>query len=189
MRFWSMVFLFVFPALVAANAVDPVRPLDHSAAATLAGARQRSAIVRQLLEALAGARVIAHFEMSRQLPSGIGGTTCFVASRGGYRYLRIAVSSALPANARVAMLGHELQHAVEIAQSPAHDLAAMRQLWLDRGYTTNGLYFETQDALRVERAVRRELASRASETEPVVKLHHQHLRARGAKAAAKIAKR
>ena len=179
--------LFFVPAIAGADAAYAVRPLDHSAAATLSRAAHRSAQVRALIAALGETNVIVHLEVSRLLPIGLGGTTRFIASRGGYRYLRMSISAALPPDARAAILGHELQHALEIARSGASDVKALEQFLEKEGYRVNGRYFETAAALRVERAVREEL--RASETKPIVELHHQHLRAGGAKTAAQIAKR
>jgi hypothetical protein len=114
-------------------------------------------MVRALVDTLRESDIIIHMEMSRHLPAGIGGTTRFVARRGGHRYVRMTISTQLSADARVAMLGHELQHALEIAQSQAHDVAALRLFWERQGYHVNGAYFETATALRVERSVRREL--------------------------------
>ena len=188
MRYLSMLCaLLVVPSIAAADPAFVIRPLDHSATVTLARAAQRSAHVRALLAELGETDVIVHLEMSRQLPGGIGGTTRFISSRGGYRYLRISIASDLRPEARIAMLGHELQHALEIARSRARDVATLRRFLHQQGYRINGSYFETDAARAVELAVRREL--RASEAEPVVELHHQHLRSRGAKTAAQVAKR
>jgi hypothetical protein len=170
------------------SVIDPrIRPLDHSAQATVARAMERSPLVRRMARELDRTDVIVHCEMSRDLPGGIGGATRFVASRGGYRYLRISISSQLPPDARVAMFGHELQHALEIARSGAHDVEALRQLWHQYGYLIHGRFYESEAALRVERAVRKEL--RSSQAEPVIELHHEHLGAGGAKAGAQVAKR
>lgn len=184
-----MMLLLFYPVVVVGQRVDAVRPLDHSAQATLARALEKSRLVRSLLRDLAATDVIVHVELSRHLPSGIGGTTRFVASRGGRRYIRMTLSSYLRADDRVAMLGHELQHAREIAQSAAHDRPMLERFLAGRGYRVNGMYFETAAALQVERDVRRELRSSRSEAKPVVELDHQHLRAGGAEAGAQVAPR
>ena len=158
MRYLFMLFaLLAVPSVAAADAAFAIRPLDHSAMVTLARAAQRSARVRALLGELGETDVIVHLEISRLLPGGIGGTTRFIAGRGGYRYLRMSISSSLPPEARIAMLGHELQHALEIARSGAHDLTALRRFLDQHGYGIGDRYFETAAALAVERAVRREL--------------------------------
>jgi hypothetical protein len=143
-----------------------VRPIDHSSAVTLQRGTAKSPLIRGLIRDLEQTDAIVHVEMSRHLPAGIGGTTRFVASRGGHRYLRVTLSSALPPDARIAMLGHELQHVVEIAQSAAIDLDGLEQMWRQRGYKISGTYFETDAALRVERAIRKELRAPASQAQP-----------------------
>ena len=63
------------------------------------------------------------------MPIGIGSTTRFVTSRGGYRYLQITLGSELRMlGGRSAILGHELQHACEVwaVNSSATDVESMR---------------------------------------------------------------
>jgi hypothetical protein len=152
MRYSSILFvLLLVPAIASADAAYAIRPIDHSAAATLARAAKKSAHVRALIRELAATDVIVHFEMSRLLPTGLGGTTRFVAARGGYRFLRLSISSVLPADQRVAMLGHELQHALEIARSGARHVAELRRFFDQHGYSIGDGYFETAAALDVER--------------------------------------
>ncbi|HEX6164863.1 MAG TPA: hypothetical protein VFZ31_15960 [Vicinamibacterales bacterium] len=144
------------------------RPVDPIAAETLEFALERSPLVRSLIGTLDRSNVIVHIQSSRQLPPGISGTTRFVVTRGGYRYLRIAVATDLPKAARAAILGHELQHAVEVARSDAADGDSLRRLFSKQG-EQSGRYFDTRAAVRVERNVRRELLLQA---EPVIKFDH-----------------
>jgi hypothetical protein len=130
------------------------RPVDPIAAETLDFALDRSALVRMLVDRLEASNVIVHIQSSRSLPTGISGTTRFVVSRGGYRYLRIAIAADLAKPARAAILGHELQHAVEIAASDADDVAGMRRLFEQHG-EQSGDFYDTRAAVQVERLVRR----------------------------------
>jgi hypothetical protein len=133
------------------------RPVDAWADAVFALARQRSALVRDMVSELEASNVIVHIESSRLLPSGVGGTTRFVTSQGGYRYLRISLSIWLPPSDRVAILGHELQHAVELARSNVTDRDGVRRLLHAEGYLVRGDdFFETREALRVEKRIRME---------------------------------
>lgn len=118
------------------------------------------------------------------LPPGVGGVTRFVASRGGYRYVRVTIAANLRDELRVILLGHELEHAREIAQSPANDVRGLFRWFEERGYRTRPASYETTSARRLERRIRQEL-----EAKPVIELDHQHLRAAGAKTAAEVAKR
>lgn len=103
--------------------------------------------------------LVVHIESSRSLPSGISGTMRFVISRGGFRYVRISLSTDLRSEARAAILGHELQHACEVAASDAHDTDAVQRLYQDVGHhpTNSQDVFETRAALLVERQVKAEL--------------------------------
>jgi hypothetical protein len=148
-----------------------VRPVDPTAVETLDLAVNRSAVVRLLIDELERSNLIIHLLSSLELPQGIGGTTRFVTSRGGYRYLRITIAAQLPRDLRVAILAHELQHAREMAESSADNAVALIELFATIG-RRNGGFFETEAAIRVERSVRMELRGRSSPAEPAVKFRH-----------------
>jgi len=157
MRYLSIVLsLLIFPAVVRAEAKLTVRPLDPLAAETFARATEGSAKVCALVERLQSSNVIVHIETAAHLPAGIGGMTRFVTNRGGYRYLRITLGSDLTLRARAGILGHELQHAVEVADSSAGDQESIRELFENQGHR-DGRFFETQAALDIEKRVRMEL--------------------------------
>lgn len=139
-----------------------VRALDALSAATLAHAMSGSAVVRELVSALDASDVIVHIETPPALPAGLSGTTRFAGSTPTYRYVRTALDRDLPLARRAAILGHELQHAWEIAQSPARDRAAVRILFSSIGwhYGTEAAAFETDAAAAVGEAVWRELRRR-----------------------------
>lgn len=176
MRYFSMLVVVVLVFMLALSvasvaAAEPLtpRPLDPLAAETFERAVAQSSTVRALVAVLEGSNVIVHIQSSRTLPSGIGGTTTFVTSRGGYRYVRITISADLPSRMRAVILGHELRHACEVAESRADDLAAVRELFEQAGRRI-GAFFETRAALDAERPVSLEIGSRT--LEPVVKFHH-----------------
>lgn len=173
MRYLCIVLsLLIFPAVTSANAKLTPRALDPAAAETFARALEGSAKVRALVERLEASNVIVHIETVMHLPAGIGGMTRFVTTRGGYRYLRISLGSELTLSVRSAVLGHELQHACEIADSSATDVEGMRELFQQEGHR-EGEFFETMAAIQTEKIVWAELkTSRALQTEPVVKFDH-----------------
>ncbi|HEX8027776.1 MAG TPA: hypothetical protein VF491_04905 [Vicinamibacterales bacterium] len=165
-----VVFLLPFPA-IAGDPLTP-RPLDAVAADTFQRAMHGSALVRSLVAAIESSNVIVHIVSTLPLPAGVGGTMTYVTSRGGYRYARIAIRPELSAPMRTAILGHELQHARELADSDADNPAAVEELFEQRGRRT-GRFYETRAAVDAEMHVRTELrASRALQAEPVIKFHH-----------------
>ncbi len=175
MRYLSIVFmlpvLFVTPLAAAAQKLTP-RPLDSIAAETFERAVSGSGRVRTLVATLESSNVIVHIVASRELPDGIGGTTRFISSRGGYRYVRITIDAELPKGYRAAILGHELQHACEVAESGADNNDEVRKLF-EREGQRNGSFYETRAALDTEKHVRMELQSgRGLQAEPVVKFDH-----------------
>jgi hypothetical protein len=173
MRYLPIVLSLLFvPSVAFAQGKLTPRPLDPIAAETFALAVERSAVVRQLVERLESSNVIVHIVSSAQMPGGIGGTTQFVTTRGGYRYLRITVASDLGRRARSSILGHELKHACEVADSAADDVESIRELFENEGHRA-GPYFETLAAIQTEREVLGELRTgRALQAEPVIKFDH-----------------
>jgi hypothetical protein len=173
MRYLSIVLsLLIFPSIALAHDKLTPRPLDPVAVETFARATEGSAKVRALVERLEASNVIVHIETRTPMPAGLGGMTQFVTSRGGYRYLRITLGSDLTLGVRSAILGHELQHACEIAESSAADVESLRKLFEHVGHR-DGEFFETMKAIKTERTVLAELrASRSLQTEPITKFDH-----------------
>jgi len=189
MRYLSLVLsLLLVPAIAVAQGKLTPRPLDALAADTFARAVEGSAVVRTLVQRLETSNVIVHIETLAQMPAGIGGMTRFVTSRGGYRYLRISIGATLTLRMRSAILGHELKHACEVADSSATDIEGLRQLFETEGHRA-GIYFDTSAAIAIERRVLMELQTRrprrngpapalrpgsaqALQAEPVTKFDH-----------------
>lgn len=150
-----VVFALTLASVAAAQSL-PLRPVDEVARETLGHVLARSSVVRSLSSAIEASNLIVHIEASWVMPPGISGTTRFVTSRGGHRFARITINGALPLLERAALLGHELQHARELAESDAADTASVRRLF-ERTGRRSGDFFETRAAIDAERFVRREL--------------------------------
>lgn len=160
MKVLSLVVLSLLVTVdAAAQSVMTPRPLDSLAAEAFAQAMTGSPLVRELVRQLEASNLVVHIESSRALPAGVSGTLRFVTSRGGYRYVRISLAVDIRSDRRAAILGHELQHACEVAASDAHDLDGMRRLYEAAGHhpTHSANVFETRAALQVERQVGAEL--------------------------------
>jgi hypothetical protein len=85
----------------------------------LRDAIENSATTRDLVATLDASDVIVYFELLPGMPASLPAGLSYAGSGGRFRYLRIAVN---PLNSRaqiIAMIGHELQHAVEVANEPA----------------------------------------------------------------------
>ena len=119
---------------------------------------------RRLVATLNESDVIVYIE-PKLLRRALGGYLAHnVVARGGYRYLHIAVETQGAERRLVSLLAHELQHAVEVAQTPdAQDEESLQRMFarlavkFGCGGTTCS---ETQAAKDVEYIVREEFAAR-----------------------------
>ena len=139
-----------------------VRPLDSVASEALDRGLARSETFRALVAGLQGSDLIVHVITRRDLPSQLAGMTRFVTDRGASRYVRVELAAWLSANARVSVLGHELQHASEIASSGIRTTDGLVAFYKAAGRQAvtieNG--WETTAAEVAERRVWIELTSR-----------------------------
>lgn len=112
-----------------------VRVIDSASGALLARGYNRSSTFRDLVDTIESSDLIVHVER-RALTSGTA-SLHFVTRAGGYRYLRIVLDDGEVADGTVALLGHELQHAVEVAGAAwVVDLSTFLQLYRDIGHVS-----------------------------------------------------
>jgi hypothetical protein len=125
----------------------------------------RSATLRSLVTELERTHVIAYASISRGLPPGVGGRVRFIGTGDGWRFLRIEVDDRCSKVELLALLGHELQHATEIAAAPGvTDSASMAALYdriglgrMESRAPGDPAWYETQAAIDVQRRVYGEL--------------------------------
>ncbi len=119
----------------------------------------KSATTRDMIAALDASDVFVYFEllpgMRASLPAGLS----YAGSGGRFRYLRIALNPMNSPAQMIAMIGHELQHAVEVAQEP--NIRSRRDL--QKHYKRVGIEsrdhatWDTEAARRTGRLVSREV--------------------------------
>jgi hypothetical protein len=135
--------------------------LDH-------GARV-SPTLRRLVDRLAASDVVVYLTFDRAPSPTTAGHLSLIAAVGGRRYLRIAIDRRYLGCQRLAVLGHELQHAVEIADAPgATDQDSVASLYRTIGFrsdTGRDNCFDSRLAIDTGLQVRREIlaAARAPE--------------------------
>jgi hypothetical protein len=120
-----------------------------------------SATFRRLVTTLNDSDVIVYIE-TKTTRQALGGYLAHsIVAQGSYRYLHIAVETQGAERRLVSLLAHELQHAIEVAQTPnARDAESLQRMFAQLavkfgcGGTT---CYETQAAKDVERVVREEL--------------------------------
>jgi hypothetical protein len=103
-----------------------VRSTQERTVRMLAVGAERSPTIARLRATLEQSDVIVYVETSRNLAPSIDGRLTLLNAGHGHRYLRIDIRQSLTPREMLAILGHELQHAVEVAQ--AHDVRDDRSL-------------------------------------------------------------
>jgi hypothetical protein len=138
-------------------ATTAVRHTDSRSAELLQTAIASSPTVAALVGSLQGTDVIVSVQVTLRR-FGFAGDLRILTTAGGHRYLMIRISAEQSPSDQVAYLGHELQHANEIAQ--AHDVqddAGLIRLMSRIGHEGLGGTFETDAARRITRQVQAEL--------------------------------
>ena len=166
--------LWLVPALLTTMFVTPsdadtllssparrVRSTDKQITKMLALGIERSPTFGRLVRALNSTDVIVYVERTRNLPKPLAGRMLLLPMAGHQRYLRIQVRSDLPARELIALIAHELRHALEIADHPAvRDASAMLDLYRRIGHATSSALhtFDTEAAQTAGRQVRQEIS-------------------------------
>jgi hypothetical protein len=144
-----------------------VRTTDRRLGRLLTEGVHTSATLRSLVDRLNDSDVVVYVRCDPMPPVGVAGRLTFLASGGGLRYVIVRVSYLASRAQQLAILGHELQHAVEIAQTPeivdAESLA--REYAGTVGYATFSLpgaseTYDSHAAIEVGSRVLREMTER-----------------------------
>jgi hypothetical protein len=144
--------------------IDPigshVRALDPRTRDWIRIGTTQSPTFRALLARLAASDLILYIEIVDGIIGGSAGRLYFVTATPSVRYVRIELVAQGNVREMVALVGHELQHAVEVANAPqVRDRQTLALLYL--GMSENGLtrpHFDSVAARMTEERVRSELA-------------------------------
>jgi hypothetical protein len=150
------------PAPAAMPMTSPqVRPLSNVARSILNEAVKRSATIENMLVELRQYRVIVYVDL-RQDAMRERGATSVLADTGDWRMLHVSLSDRLDPGTRLATLGHELYHALEIAREiSVRDDRTFRKFYERIGFPLGDSSFETEGAIAAEAEVKRDLAHNA----------------------------
>jgi hypothetical protein len=137
-----------------------VRATDARIAGLIEQGVRRSYSFADLVRSLHETDVIVYIEVTADLPRAVNGHLFLVSSRDNQRYLRIQVRTGLHPDETIALLAHELRHALEVGSDPTVTTAAEFALLYARiGHNVSGLSrrYDTAAAQEMGRVVRREL--------------------------------
>jgi hypothetical protein len=140
-----------------------VRTTDPTLTALIQDGVRTSPTFRALVERLIASDVVVYLRCEHQIATHADGRLTFAASAGGLRYVVVRVRRMPSRTHLLALIGHELQHAVEIADTPAIvDGPSLAREYERRGYISRwasggGIAFDTADAVHAGEKVLREL--------------------------------
>jgi hypothetical protein len=155
-------FLFVSSSQAADQSSSDrhVRSLEPCRSTLVEEAAQQSPTVRALVDTLEQSDLIVYIRCVFFKDSALSGRLGFLGTVAHLRYVVIEVRFYEQASTRIATLGHELQHAVEIAEAPSiRDQRTMAEHYRRIGVAVgrHPLIFETAAAKAVADRVHREV--------------------------------
>ena len=139
-----------------------VRALSaHLQEVTEEGAR-RSPAFAGLLMSLEKSDVLVHIVDEANLPPSTFAQVVLLPGKSEFRVLRVQVGNRRGGDDRIALLGHELFHVLEIAHAPeVRGQTELAAFYRRIGFATErNLQFDTPEAHDFERRIRRELKAR-----------------------------
>ncbi len=103
--------------------------------------------------------VVATVEPALQIKSGLSGYTMFITRTPLRRYVRIYFDPRLQRCQQIAIIGHELRHALEVALHPqVVNQATMKAMYQEHGHG-EGDRWDTEGAIQAGKIILRELTS------------------------------
>lgn len=137
-----------------------VRGMSPLARRLMADAVQRSPLFRALVDRLDRSDVVVYVDLDMRMPERTRGRLRFIGSAGGRRYLDVRIAHALDRRVEMAMIAHELRHAIEIADArEVVDARSMDRFYRRIGFSlTAASWYESHAAVETGQAVLRELS-------------------------------
>lgn len=162
-----LVLLVLVPSRVAAESVPDlgqphVRITDGRLRAMFEAGLRSSSTFRALLSRLDESDVVVYLQPDVNAAFGLGGRLTFLSMVKGIRYVVVRVARLHSPIQQVAMIAHELQHAVEVAECPEIvDASSLFREYMRIGYvngsTGSGVAFDTRAAMEAGARVTDEL--------------------------------
>ena len=134
-----------------------VRPIGSRAAYTLERGLALSPTLRNLVDQLEHSDLIVYIAEDRRRAGHSDASIQFIGAASGFRFVRVTVTISLGLPQRVALLGHELQHALEVAANPEiRDRDSFLRYYEQFGKDVHWLAFDSAAALETGERIRRE---------------------------------
>jgi hypothetical protein len=156
-------FAMVSPALARSSSLPNVRTQDTALRRLIDAGIAASPSLKALTADLEKSDVIVYVSCDF-LPAGTDGRLTFTTAVDGWRYLHIQLDWRLTNQRRLSTLGHELQHAIEVAATPSVvDAASMARAFSEIGFARREMLsrqaYDTQAAMEAGERVWTELSA------------------------------
>ncbi len=141
-----------------------IRTTDRRLMRLLRDGMRGSDTFRRLVDRLRHSDVVVYLECGVGDRSADGRLT-FISAIGGYRYVHVRVARLASSDVQIALIGHELRHAVEIADAPGVvDASSLVREYEQIGYAsprvTPGVSFDSTAAVEAGYQVLRDLSGK-----------------------------
>ena len=146
--------------VTAEQRIQHVRPKNKWMTTLIDEGSRRSSVFQGLIDHLNQSDVVVYVERG-QLPRNLSGQLMFVGASPPWRYLRVQIDCQQIVVDQIATLGHELQHAVEIADAAnVVSPALVKELYTTIGFPVDasGRRYETDAARDTGQRVHRQLS-------------------------------
>ena len=160
----TLLLTLAVPAPSSARGGTHIRVLDPNLKLLLERGIVQSPTLRALIREVEATPILVFAECAVRLPSGVGARLNFITTVRALRYVRVGVDCSLTQRWQIALLAHEMQHALEVGKHPdVVDVEDMESLYEDIGFRTprDGTFrhFESNAAIAVQQAVNQELGA------------------------------
>jgi hypothetical protein len=137
-----------------------VRGLNPASISAIADAQQRSATVRALTSTLEASDLVAYVNITTLAKGSVESGLSYVGASAAQRFVLITISEGAAADRQIELLGHELQHATDVAKAAwvtddNHVQTLMTTVGWRDGSRARG--YETTAAVSAEHHVHQEL--------------------------------
>ena len=135
-----------------------VRTTSRAITRLLARGYHRSPTLAGIITKLQHSDVFVYIEEVPRLPGALEGRLMMLPRAHDTRYVRIQIALRGAPEDTIALLGHELRHALEVAEAPSvSDQAGLERLYERIGVNGGAHQYDTIAAQETGRTVRREL--------------------------------
>jgi hypothetical protein len=147
-----------------APALQRVRAMHDAVALLIDEGLRSSSTFRALVDRLMRSDVIVYIGLRPDMSESQGGSLRFMTHTATDRYVQVSLNPRFSRETQVALLGHELQHAVEVAGAPeVTNDRTLRAYYVRTGIRVRENAYDSAAAQAAGRRVRDELSHGAGE--------------------------